>query len=46
LRGFIKHKDKELAYRRIRFEQEAYAQEANKSYLENRKPYSWRKYKV
>ena len=46
LRGIIKYKDKELAYRRIRFEQEAYAQDANKNYLENRKLYSWRKYKV
>ena len=46
LRGIIKYKDKELAYRRIRFEQEAYAQDTNKNYLENRKLYSWRKYKV
>ena len=35
-----------LAYRRIRFEQEAYAQDTNENYLENRKLYSWRKYKV
>ena len=46
LKGFIKYRDKALAYRCIRFEQEAYAQEANRDYLENRKPYSWRKYKV
>jgi len=46
LRGYIKFRDKELAYRRIRFEQEAYAQMFNESYLDNRKPYSWRKYRV
>ena len=46
LRGIIKYKDKKLAYRRIGFEQEAYAQDANKNYLENRKLYSWHKYKV
>ena len=46
LKGFIKYKDKELAYYRIRFEQEAYAQMLNEHYLENRKLYSWRKYKV
>tara|TARA_R110001599_G_scaffold189313_1_gene384071 strand:- start:124 stop:468 length:345 start_codon:yes stop_codon:yes gene_type:complete len=46
LRGLIKFRDKELAYYKIRFEQEAYAQMLNKNYLENRKPYSWRKYKV
>ena len=46
LRGFIKFRNKELAYRRIRFEQEAYSQMFNENYLENRKPYSWRKYKV
>ena len=46
LYGLIKYKDKELAYRKIRFEQEAYAQEANKGYLENRKSYSWRQYRI
>lgn len=46
LYGLIKYKDKELAYRRIRFEQEAYAQEENTNYLKNRQLYSWRKYKV
>jgi hypothetical protein len=46
LKGFIKYKDKELAYYRIRFEQEAYAQMLNEHYLENRELYSWRKYKV
>ena len=46
LRGYIKFRDKELAYRRIRFEQEAYAHMFNENYLDNRKSYSWRKYKV
>jgi len=46
LRGYMKFQDKELAYRRIRFEQEAYAQMFNENYLESRKPYSWRKYRV
>ncbi len=46
LKGFIKFRDKELAYRRIRFEQEAYSHMFNKHYLDNRKSYSWRKYKV
>jgi len=46
LKGIIKYRDKELAYYKIRFEQEAYAQMMNRNYLENRKSYSWRKYKV
>jgi len=46
IKGLIKFRDKEIAYYRIRFEQEAYAQMLNTSYLENRKSYSWRKYRV
>jgi hypothetical protein len=46
LKGLIKFRNKELAYHRIRFEQEAYAQMLNENYLENRKSYSWHKYKV
>ena len=46
VKGFIKFRDKELAYRRIRFEQEAYAHMFNEHYLATRKPHSWRKYKV
>ena len=46
LRGLIKFRDKELAYRNIRFEQEAYAQMHNKEYLQNRSRHSWRKYKA
>tara|TARA_R100000005_G_C4909475_1_gene147840 strand:- start:105 stop:446 length:342 start_codon:yes stop_codon:yes gene_type:complete len=44
--GLIKYKDKEQAYYRIRFEQEAYDNMFDEDYLKNRKPYSWRKYKV
>ena len=46
LKGLIKFRDKKMAYYSIRFEQEAYAQMLNKNYLDSRKPYSWRKYKV
>ena len=46
LRGYMKFRDKELAYRRIRFEQEAYSHQATGYYLENRKPYSWKKYRI
>tara|TARA_R100000908_G_C3621809_1_gene66907 strand:+ start:158 stop:499 length:342 start_codon:yes stop_codon:yes gene_type:complete len=44
--GLIKYKDKEKAYYQIRFEQEAYGNMYNEHYLENRKLYSWRHYKV
>ena len=44
--GLIKYKDKEKAYYRIRFEQEAYENMYNRNYLTERKLYSWRKYKV
>ena len=44
--GLIKYRDKELAYRRIRFEQEAYAKESKKYYLICRKRNAWRKYKI
>ena len=44
--GILKYKDKEKAYYRIRFEQEAYENMFNNDYLSNRKLYSWRKYKV
>ena len=44
--GLIKYKDKEKAYYRIRFEQEAYENMYNQNYLSERKLYSWRKYKV
>ena len=44
--GMLKYRNKEEAYFRIRFEQEAYENMYNEDYLENRKLYSWRKYKV
>ena len=44
--GLAKYKDKEQAYYRIRFEQEAYDNMYKEDYLKNRKLYSWRKYKV
>ena len=44
--GLYKLRDPKLAYRRIRFEQEAYENMYDEDYLENRKLYSWRKYKV
>ena len=44
--GLIKYKDKEKAYYRIRFEQEAYENMYNQKYLTERKLYSWRKYEV
>jgi len=40
----FKLKDGDLAYRRISFEREAYANEQNLSYLKNRKFWSFRKY--
>ena len=46
LRGMLKYRNKEQAYFRIRFEQEAYENMYDEDYLENRKLYSWRKYKV
>ena len=44
--GMIRYKDKEKAYFRIRFEQEAYDKMLEKDYLVTRKKYSWRNYKV
>ncbi|WP_084005857.1 hypothetical protein [Flammeovirga sp. MY04] len=38
------HKNVSKAYRLICFEQEAYQNEKNKSYLSTRKRFSWRKY--
>jgi len=46
LRGLIKYKDKEQAYFRIRFEQEAYEKMFDKDYLSQRSKYNWFKYKV
>ena len=46
LKGLIKYRDKEKAYYRIRFEQEAYMYDSVDGYLENRSKYEWRKYNV
>jgi hypothetical protein len=46
VKGLIKYKDKEEAYFRIRFEQEAYMYDSVDGYLENREKYEWRKYYV
>ena len=43
--GFIKFKNGREAYYSIRFEKEAYANENNLKYLENREKFAWRKYK-
>jgi hypothetical protein len=44
--GLIKYRDKQKAYFRIRFEQEAYDQMCTEEYLAKRKKFSWRNYKV
>jgi len=45
LRGFWLYRDSEIAYLAIPFEQEAYSHEFNQDYLENRKIFSWWKYR-
>jgi hypothetical protein len=44
--GLIKYRSTEEAYFRIRFEQEAYANDIYEDYLEKRRMFSWLKYKV
>ncbi len=46
LRGMLKYKNKEKAYFKIRFEQEAYEYMYQKNYIDSRPKYNWRKYKV
>ena len=47
LKGCWKHKNRKEAYYRTRAEQEAYDNEYDKDYLQNRKRWEWlRKYKV
>ena len=41
---FLKHKDKLIAYRNISFEREAYVNERNFKYFENRKWFAFLKY--
>ena len=40
----IQYKNKDLAYRNISFEREAYDNGNNLAYLASRKPYSWIRY--
>ena len=43
---WIQFKDFDLAYRNICFEREAYGNQCNRIYLENRKPYQFLKYLI
>ena len=46
VRGLIKYKNIQVAYYKIRFEQEAYEFDYDIQYPENRKKFSWKKYKL
>ena len=46
IRGLVKYKNYRDAYRSIRFEREAYTQQADPHYLEFREPFAWQRYKV
>ncbi len=46
LHGLLKYRDKEKAYFRIRFEQEAYDNDKNIHYLNDRERFAWMKYSV
>ena len=46
LRGVVKYRNGKDAYCHTRAEQEAYLNESNENYLENRKRWRWLKYKV
>ena len=46
LKGVVKYKDKEEAYRKIRFEQEAYSNEDDLGYIQTRDRNNWEKYSV
>tara|TARA_R100000005_G_C4925489_1_gene156838 strand:+ start:302 stop:646 length:345 start_codon:yes stop_codon:yes gene_type:complete len=46
IKGYLKYGNKEIAYYQIRFEQEAYEHMYDKKYLDNRKRFSWLKYRV
>jgi len=46
IHGLIKYKDKQTAYYKIRFEQEAYHYDKDLSYPSNRKRFAWRNYRV
>jgi hypothetical protein len=44
--GLIKYRNVYKAYRRVRFEQEAYRNDHNLNYLDSRPRFAWRKYRV
>lgn len=44
--GIFKYRDMRMAYKRIRFEQEAYTHAKNYSYLPGRRLYSWYRFNV
>ena len=46
VRGYLKHKNIQKAYKNVRFEQEAYAKEDIKNYLDTREKFAWRKYNL
>lgn len=46
LHGLVKYRNRQTAYYRIRFEQEAYENDKDVNYLVNRKSFAWRQYKV
>lgn len=46
LKGVIKYRDTQRAYYQIRFEQEAYENQKDPSYLASRSIFAWRNYSV
>jgi|TARA_R110000744_G_scaffold32112_2_gene75188 hypothetical protein len=46
MKGVLRYKNKDLAYRSIRFEQETYSNESDLGYIQKRKPNNWKKYSV
>ena len=42
--NLVRYKNKHMAYRAISFEQEAYANQFNLKYLQERQPYAWFEY--
>ena len=46
VRGLLIYKNNLSAYYKIRFEQEAYEHDDDLNYLEHRRPYAYRKYKI
>ena len=46
IHGLIKYRNKQIAYYRIRFEQEAYDHDHNILYVPSRKRFAWLNYRV